>query len=141
MAKGEGWRRVNLLFSGLGLSKDSDCISRKYPPLYQAQNAVKETYYIESKHGKQLKRVRFPCAICGDKVTNKLVRRDHIIPVVDPKVGFPKLSNGEDDWNTFIKRLFCDSNNIQIICKNCHDLKSEKERQSRKKVDKKQKKR
>lgn len=65
------------IFRGWFISK-LRAASRRYPPIYEAQNAVKEYYTIESKTGKPLKRVRFPCAICKRKFSNKEIRRDHI---------------------------------------------------------------
>ena len=70
------------------------------------------------------------CASCGEigpasirikgkKYDNAVV--DHIIPVVDPEVGFTT-------WDDFIERLFCEEDNLQVLCHNCHDAKSTKER-------------
>ncbi len=86
-----------------------------------------------------MKRVRFPCAICGKKVSSSETRRDHIIPVVDPKLGFPKTLTGEDNWNEYIKRLFVKTEQIQIVCVGCHNIKSGKENKSRKRLTKKKK--
>lgn len=116
-------------------------ISRKYPPHYRAENAVKEVYYIETKTGKKLRRVRFTCASCGKKVDKKQIRRDHIDPVVDPTVGFPIVKEtGEDDWNAYLKRMLVSEDKIQMICKPCHEIKSKEENKTRRdtknKVDK-----
>lgn len=46
---------------------------------------------------------------------------DHINPVVHPSHGFTT-------WDTFINRLFVDSDGLQLLCKNCHDKKTEEER-------------
>jgi len=97
----------------------------KYPPVFQKVNSLKQTYYITSKKGLQLKRVKWNCQICDKEITNKEMRRDHVHPVVDPVEGFK-------DIGTFIDRLFCDPDNIQVICKTCHDSKSEEERKIRK---------
>jgi hypothetical protein len=98
-------------------------ISRRYPPHYEAENKVKEVYYIQSKKGKPMKRVRFPCAICKNVVSKKQIVRDHISPVVNTKEGFPYLPNGEEDWNTYIKGMLVKTEEIQMICKPCHDIK------------------
>jgi 5-methylcytosine-specific restriction endonuclease McrA len=58
---------------------------------------------------------------------------DHIIPIVNIKDGFT-------NWDDYINSLFCDSNNLQFICKICHDNKTFLEDQQRilnKSVDKK----
>lgn len=49
---------------------------------------------------------------------------DHVNPVVDPLTGF-------SGWDDFVNRLFCEQENLQVLCKNCHDLKSKEERASR----------
>jgi 5-methylcytosine-specific restriction endonuclease McrA len=50
---------------------------------------------------------------------------DHIKPVVDPIKGF-------QSWDIFIDRLFCEASNLQAICKPCHLLKTNKEKQEKK---------
>jgi len=112
-------------------------ISHRYPPHYQVENAAKEVYYIPSKTGKPMKRVNITCAKCGNKFPRKQVVRDHIDPVIDPKVGFPVLPNGEDDWNSYLKRMFTPG--IQMLCKECHAIKTGKENKVRRKNYKKNK--
>ena len=46
---------------------------------------------------------------------------DHIKPVVGPE--------GFTTWDDFINNLFCEQDNLQILCKECHDRKSLEERQ------------
>lgn len=59
--------------------------------------------------------------IVVDGVRSKNIFVDHIEPIVDPNVGF----TGFDD---FIERMFCESDNLQVLCKECHDDKSYEER-------------
>jgi len=47
---------------------------------------------------------------------------DHIEPVIDPEVGFTGFSD-------FIERLFCEVDNLQVLCKPCHDEKCAEETQ------------
>jgi 5-methylcytosine-specific restriction endonuclease McrA len=114
-------------------------IFRRYPPYYLCRNAVKEEYFIPSKKGKPMKRVRFTCAQCKEKHGNSNTVVDHINPVIDPKVGFPLLPDGRDDWLTYISRLFCSIENLQILCLPCHNAKSGKETKTRVKFRKKRK--
>lgn len=67
------------------------------------------------------------CALCELVFTRKEVSADHIKPVVDPKKGFI-------DWNTYIPRLFCEKDGFQIICKECHDAKTAREKKVRAKA-------
>lgn len=114
-------------------------IFRRYPPFYQVRNTVKEEYSVLSKTGKPMRRVRFTCALCKEKHGNSNIVVDHIHPVIDPKVGFPILPDGSDDWITYISRLFCTIDNLQVLCRTCHDAKSGKEAKVRAKVRKKRK--
>lgn len=81
----------------------------------------------------RLERGKYRCAACnkavgptkvvkGKRVKNIFV--DHIEPVVSTKEGFV-------DWNTYIDRLFCEKDNLQLLCKSCHDKKSQREREER----------
>jgi hypothetical protein len=45
---------------------------------------------------------------------------DHIEPIIDPAVGFTT-------WDECIDRMFCDSSNLQLLCKVCHSVKSQEE--------------
>jgi len=42
---------------------------------------------------------------------------DHIVPV-----------GGDGDWNEIIENLFCEVDNLQLLCKSCHDVKTKDER-------------
>ena len=55
----------------------------------------------------------------------KDVQVDHVAPVVDPKRGFK-------GWDEYISRLYCESDNLQVLCIPCHKKKTEKERKKRK---------
>lgn len=94
-------------------------------------NEIKEVYYITSKKGKQLKRVKFKCMICGKTDLKRTeVELDHKVPCVD--------SSGFEDMGTFLDRLFCEKENFQLICVECHREKTNKENEERRKnkVDK-----
>jgi len=52
------------------------------------------------------------------RVNNVFV--DHIEPIVDPAVGFTT-------WDEYIERMFCEKDNLQLLCKECHDIKSKEE--------------
>jgi len=64
------------------------------------------------------------CKLCTQVFPRKLVSADHITPVIDPFRGFV-------DWNEYIKRLFCSADGFQILCKQCHDDKTKRERKVR----------
>ena len=77
----------------------------------------------EKKVNKKTKRLaqHYQCALCKDEFTQKDVQVYHIKPVIDPKTGFTT-------WDKYIKRLFCDETNLQVLCITCHKIKTKEER-------------
>jgi len=63
----------------------------------------------------------YKCASCGNHFPVKEVQVDHIDPVIDPTVGF-------QSWDVVIEKMYCDSTNLQVLCKSCHALKTKEER-------------
>lgn len=70
------------------------------------------------------------CNSCKENVPNstvvngkrvKNIQVDHRNPVVDPLKGFTT-------WDEFISRLFCEKENLQVLCSACHNFKSQQER-------------
>jgi 5-methylcytosine-specific restriction endonuclease McrA len=64
----------------------------------------------------KVERGKYICACCG-----KVCRRKDI--QVDHKVAVGRFI----DFDTYIERLFCDSNGLQILCKSCHRIKTKKD--------------
>lgn len=104
---------------------------RTYPAYSETLKEAKREYFIKSKKGKPLRRVKFLCCECLKEVSQKEIRVDHVDPVV-PIEGIPLQNNGLPDFNTYIDRLYCNKSNLQCICKSCHDLKSKQENKARK---------
>lgn len=93
--------------------------SRRWPPKYEA---IKEAY-TDTKTNKVTGRQarHYKCAGCGKDYPQSGVQVDHITPI------------GKDlDWNEFIERLFCEADNLQVLCKTCHKLKTKEERENQK---------
>ena len=57
--------------------------------------------------------------IDGKRVNNVSV--DHRNAIVDPTTGF-------SGWDNFINNLYCEQDNLQVLCRNCHNAKSLEER-------------
>lgn len=127
--KKSGWVLQATVFSALRRS------FRTYPPYKETLEASKEEYYINSKKGTKMRRVRFVCNSCGNKYSRKGVAIDHIQPVID-LAGVARQPDGEVDFNVYIKRLFCPKSNLQTICKKCHTEKSAAEGKLRAKLRK-----
>lgn len=60
------------------------------------------------------------CAMCQGTFPQSHMRADHILPVVDPSVGFVS-------WDEYINRMFCEASGFQALCLRCHEEKSRRE--------------
>ena len=96
---------------------------RRYPPKYETLNEALTGKKINEATGRLAN--HFLCNKCKQEFPAKQVQVDHKKPVVDPKVGFTT-------WDDFINRLFCDKKNLQVLCLDCHKLKTKKEREMKK---------
>lgn len=71
--------------------------------------------------------VQFSCQVCQKWTPAKMIAVDHITPVIDVENVLGKVY----DWNEFKRRLFCEKKNLQRICDDCHNIKTQKERSTR----------
>tara|TARA_B110000014_G_C20075446_1_gene561320 strand:- start:790 stop:1194 length:405 start_codon:yes stop_codon:yes gene_type:complete len=90
--------------------------TRKWAPIQDCMTAAR------------VKRGWYRCNGCGAVVptTKKEGRKrvnfvfvDHIEPIV-PVTGW-------ESWDSCIERMFCEADNLQLLCKVCHDKKSKEE--------------
>jgi hypothetical protein len=56
------------------------------------------------------------------------MQADHIDPVI-PLTGF-------DSWDGVIKRLYCEADGFQALCKACHKVKTKEEADERRRIKK-----
>ncbi len=110
-AKFKGWI-ISLLRRG----------TMKYPPRNEALRAAKTEKKINEKTGRMAQHYR--CAGCKEEFPAKGVQVNH----VDPVIG----DSGFIDWDTYIERMFCPVENLNVLCRTCHDVKSAQERKDRK---------
>lgn len=92
---------------------------RKYPSKYETLKEASVGKQINKKTNRLAEHYR--CAECKQVFPAKEVNVDHTSPVIDPKIGFV-------DWDTYIKRMFCSKDNLQVLCTECHDKKTAGER-------------
>lgn len=95
---------------------------RKYPPKYEVLKEALWGKKLNSKTGRQC--YHYTCASCKKQYPSSEVNVDHLQPVVDPQKGF-------ENWDTYIKRMFCAKENLQVLCTTCHDAKTDDERKQR----------
>jgi len=67
--------------------------------------------------GRKAKHYR--CAECGKEFPQKQMQVDHTEAIGEWK-----------SWDRFIERLFCEKDNLQVLCKPCHKTKTKKEKQT-----------
>jgi len=96
---------------------------RRWPPKY----LVLTSSCVGKKINKATGRIasHYLCAYCLGEFPNKEVQVDHINPVVP--------SSGFTTWDDFINRLFCNEEQLQVLCKSCHAKKTKEENKQRKK--------
>ena len=91
----------------------------KYPVKYQVKNAASRPYVGSDKRRKK----EYQCAVCDGWFADKEVAVDHIIPCGSLKT--------YSDLPKFVETLFCEAENLQVVCKDCHQIKSNLERANR----------
>jgi 5-methylcytosine-specific restriction endonuclease McrA len=86
--------------------------SRWWKPITQCKLKAKRPYKGPNKRQK----FEYQCAICQKWYADKVINVDHIIPAGS--------LNCANDLPGFIERLFCEIDNLQVLCKTCHDKKT-----------------
>lgn len=92
------------------------------PVKQEVLKAGRKEFPKYKKDGSRAKKdaVCYLCNVCKKYVGSTKVSVDHIIPVISVDDGFV-------DWNTFVERLYCGPENLQIICDDCHAVKTKEE--------------
>jgi 5-methylcytosine-specific restriction endonuclease McrA len=90
-------------------------VLRRFSRFWEPSNSVLKKARIA--------RGMYQCSLCSKVVGSKEMKVDHIEPVV-PVTGFTT-------WDDLISRLFCEESGLQAICKPCHDEKTKKENEQR----------
>jgi 5-methylcytosine-specific restriction endonuclease McrA len=90
--------------------------SRWWKPISECKQKVKRPYKGPNKRQK----FEYQCNECKQWHPEKNINVDHIIPA-----GTLKCAN---DLPGFVERLFCEIDNLQVLCANCHDKKTKDEK-------------
>lgn len=102
------------------------------PLVFEKLNESRQEFPRYKNDGSRAKKnwVKRQCEVCNEWVSSSHIAIDHIDPVVPPE-GFPAEFNMWDRITLFLKRLWCDKQNLQRICDSCHDKKTQEERIAR----------
>ena len=98
----------------------------RYPPKYDCIKAAAITiqdgeYKTGPKKGQPKMVKRYHCQHCDELFLQKEVQVDH-------KIGAGSFKSF-DDAGGFLERLFCGADGMQVLCKPCHSIKTQQEKQ------------
>lgn len=93
----------------------------RWPPKYEVLNAAKRGKMVNDSTGRLAE--HYDCASCHGLFPASMVVVDHINPVV-PVSGFT-------NWDDVILRMFCGVEGLQVLCKECHKIKTKEENAQR----------
>jgi len=93
--------------------------SRWWKPITQCKMKARRAYKGPNKRQK----FEYQCKQCTNWFAEKNINVDHIVPV-----GTLRCAN---DLPGFVERLFCEADNLQVLCSKCHDSKTQNEKDGR----------
>jgi len=91
--------------------------SRWWKPITECKAKARRAYTGPLKRQKY----EYQCNSCGKWFPEKQINVDHI-------VGAGSL-NCAEDLPGFVERLFCEQDNLQVLCTECHDKKTKLEKE------------
>lgn len=100
-------------------------LSFRYAPV--CQDILKLSIHPTVKGPKGGK--RYKCKICKNGFALNEVQIDHIEKIIPN--GTKQIEMSLDEYSN---RLYCDVSNLQVLCKPCHKIKTNKERHPGKRV-------
>lgn len=92
--------------------------SRRWPPKYECLNQAKVGKKLNKSSGRLAE--HYTCANCQNEFPATQVQVDHIIPI-----GYDK------SWDEWINGLYCEKENLQVLCKPCHKIKTQLEKNNK----------
>jgi len=90
--------------------------SRWWKPISECKAKAKRTYNGPLKRQK----FEYQCNQCKEWYPEKKINVDHICPAGS--------LNSAQDLPGFIERLFCEIDNLQVLCEVCHNVKTKAEK-------------
>ena len=103
--------------------------SGRWGPIWAAKKAARRGYGVYECSGFLRKPHQVTATLPPEegkkrRINNAVV--DHINPIVPTDVGFTT-------WDAVIERMFVELDGLQVLCHECHKLKTDSEKQERKK--------
>lgn len=93
--------------------------SRWWKPITQCKMKARRPYKGPNKRQK----FEYMCKQCKGWYPEKKINVDHILPAGS--------LNCAADLPGFVERLFCEQDNLQCLCTQCHDTKTKKEKEKK----------
>jgi len=90
--------------------------SRWWKPITECKTKARRPYRGPNKRQKY----EYQCFLCKGWFAEKQINVDHIIPAGS--------LNCAQDLPGFVERLFCEQENLQVLCETCHDQKTKAEK-------------
>lgn len=90
--------------------------SRWWKPITECKMKARRAYKGPSKRQK----FEYQCNSCKLWFPEKQINVDHIKPAGS--------LNCKEDLAGFVERLFCEIDNLQVLCEKCHDVKTKLEK-------------
>jgi 5-methylcytosine-specific restriction endonuclease McrA len=90
--------------------------SRWWKPITECKMKARRAYKGPSKRQK----FEYQCNNCKAWFPEKQINVDHIKPAGS--------LNCKEDLAGFVERLFCEQDNLQVLCESCHDVKTKLEK-------------
>jgi 5-methylcytosine-specific restriction endonuclease McrA len=97
--------------------------SRWWKPISECKLNAKRPYKGPLKRQK----FEYQCNKCKNWFPEKQINVDHILPA--------GTLTCAQDLPGFVERLFCEQNNLQVLCESCHNVKTQLEKQSKNKTN------
>lgn len=86
--------------------------SRYWKPIQECKKASRRAY----KGSNNRQKFEYECSKCHNWFPEKQISVDHIEPV--------GRLNSAQDLPIFVENLFCEINNLRVLCDPCHDAKT-----------------
>jgi 5-methylcytosine-specific restriction endonuclease McrA len=90
--------------------------SRWWKPITQCKLNAKRDYKGPNKRQK----FEYQCNSCKKWFAEKNINVDHVLPAGS--------LNCANDLPGFVERLFCEVDNLQVLCSGCHNIKTQNEK-------------